>query len=336
MRQLELDIRDLGGRESPSNPGHSPRGESIFKAERGDCFVTAEGGGDGEGTFAPRNDTVKQGTRIVGGVSAGKGDEYNPLAPFAKGESQSLFGAEAESSTPLTPAPSPRGERGEFIFGATPEEGRSRAAVLRELLRGQWPEAGYVDQFDPRTCFRINLESLGGVFPKSGIPYGQILEITGGVSSGKTGLLLRTLAALTPTPRLVYVDGTGTFFPPAAAAAEIDPRQILLLRPERIGEAIRGVELLLEAKLVNCAVFDLAGGREVLPRIMLHRLRRQITRAKALGIFLTEAGVHLLPASFVSLQLTVHKLDRHTLEVTATRSRINNEGAKGRLRLEAA
>ncbi len=307
MRQLELDIRDLGGKNeynpitpfakgesqaslgtgtgmlSPLTPDPSPKRE---RGEKG----AAERGGNGEEMFAPRNDTLKQGTKIVKSA-----------------------GAEAE-----------------------PERGGSHLAVLRELLRGQWPEAGYVDQFDPRTCFRINLESLGGVFPKSGIPYGQILEITGGVSSGKTGLLLRTLAALTPRPRLVYVDGTGTFFPPAAAAAGIDPRQILLLRPERIGEAIRGVELLLEAKLVNCAVFDLAGGHEVLPRIMLHRLRRQITRAKALGVFLTEDGVHLLPASFVSLQLTVHKLDRQTLEVTATRSRINNEGAKGRLRLEAA
>lgn len=238
--------------------------------------------------------------------------------------------------SPLTPDPSHRRERGESIFNATSERGCSHLAALRELLREQWPEAGHVDQFDPRTCFRINLESLAGVFPKSGIPYGQILEITGGVSSGKTGLLLRALAALTPTPRLVYVDGTGTFFPPGAAAAGIDVRQILLLRPERIGEAIRGVELLLEAQLVNCAVFDLVGVHEALPRIMLHRLRRQITRAKALGVFLTDDGAYLLPASFVSLQLTVHKLDRHTLEVIATRSRINNEGAKGRLRLEAA
>lgn len=221
-------------------------------------------------------------------------------------------------------APTPSMEKGE------------KTAALRELLRQKWPEAGYVDQFDPRTCFRVQLEQLHAVFPDRGIPYGQLVEITGGVSSGKTGLLLRTLAALTPAARVVYADGTGTFFPPAAVAAGIDPEQILLLRCEHIDEAIRGVELLLETHLINCAVLDLVGVRETLPRILLHRLRQQIVRAKALAFFLTDETAHLLPASLISLQLTVHKVNRQTLEVIATRSRINNEGAKGRLSLEAA
>ncbi len=211
-----------------------------------------------------------------------------------------------------------------------------KTAALRELLRQKWPEAGFVDQFDPRTCFHVQLEQLNTVFPARGIPYGQLVEITGGVSSGKTGLLLRTLAALTPAARVAYADCAGTFFPPAAVAAGIDPEQILLLRCEHIDETIRGVELLLETRLINCVAFDLVGVHETLPRILLHRLRQQIVRAKALAFFLTDETAHLLPASLISLQLTVHKVNRQTLEVIATRSRINNEGAKGRLRLEAA
>ncbi len=105
-----------------------------------------------------------------------------------------------------------------------------KTAALRELLRQKWPEAGYVDQCDPRTCFHVQLEQLNTVFPARGIPYGQLVEITGGVSSGKTGLLLRTLAALTPAVSVVYVDCPGTFFPPAAVAAGIHPEQVLLLR----------------------------------------------------------------------------------------------------------
>ena len=216
----------------------------------------------------------------------------------------------------------------------TPAQGHLE--TLRELIKQKWPEATFGDQLETQARIKINLPELRTVLPDPGLPYGQLIEITGGVCSGKTSVLLKTLAAMSPTPRILYVDSRETFFPPAAVAAGIDLERLLVLRNRDLSGAIHAMEQLLSRKAADCVVLDLVGVREEMPRILLHRLRQQIVRAQALAFFLTDDAVRILPASLISLQLSVNRLNRQTLEVTTTRSRITNEGTKGVFHLEAA
>ena len=67
-----------------------------------------------------------------------------------------------------------------------------------------------------------------------GLPAGRVSEIAGQGSSGKTALGLCLLAEQTRLGKLVaYVDGTGQFYPPAAAAMGLDLRRTLLIAPAR-------------------------------------------------------------------------------------------------------
>jgi RecA/RadA recombinase len=73
---------------------------------------------------------------------------------------------------------------------------------------------------------------LDEILALGGLPAGRVSEIAGPLSSGKTGLALRLLAEQTRGGKLVaIVDGTGQFYPPAAAAMGIDLRRTLLIAP---------------------------------------------------------------------------------------------------------
>ncbi len=73
---------------------------------------------------------------------------------------------------------------------------------------------------------------LDEILALGGLPAGRVSEIAGPLSSGKTGLALRLLAEQTRADKLVaIVDGTGQFYPPAAAAMGIDLQRTLLIAP---------------------------------------------------------------------------------------------------------
>jgi hypothetical protein len=235
----------------------------------------------------------------------------------------------------------PYGDAGQAFLGlgqktSTKVEAQGTIETLRELIKQKWPEATFGDQLETQARIKINLPELRTVLPAQGLPYGQLIEITGSVCSGKTSVLLKTLAAMSPAPRILYVDSKETFFPPAAIAAGLDLERLRVLRNRDLPGAIHTVEQLLAGKMTDCVVLDLVGVREEMPRILLHRLRQQIVRAQALAFFLTDDSLRILPASLISLQLSVNRLNRQTLEVTTTRSRITNEGTKGVFHLEAA
>lgn len=65
-----------------------------------------------------------------------------------------------------------------------------------------------------------------------GLPAGRVSEIAGPSSSGKTALGLGLLAEQTNAGKWVaVVDGTGQFYPPAAAAMGVDLERTLLIAP---------------------------------------------------------------------------------------------------------
>ncbi len=202
---------------------------------------------------------------------------------------------------------------------------------LRELLNRNWPEAAYGGRNGTAHRFRINLPALAAIFPHTGIPYGQIIEISGGISSGKTALLQRLVAAIEPAPAIGYLDFSSSFFPPGAEAAGIDLKRLKLIRPDNLQNGIRVAEALLQQRQISCLVFDLVGISEPLPRILLHRLRQNIIKGEAIGFFLTETGSRHLPASYASLRLQTARTKNHEIAITATRNRIGREGACGRM-----
>ena len=96
--------------------------------------------------------------------------------------------------------------------------GEPTPSAVKELIRRKWPEALLENAGRSGRSFVTGLENFDRLFPSGGIPYGQLVEITGGASCGKTGLLFHVLAGLVRQVRVGYVDAGNTFFPGAASA----------------------------------------------------------------------------------------------------------------------
>jgi hypothetical protein len=214
-----------------------------------------------------------------------------------------------------------------------PQATQKTAALseLEMLLKERWPEACVSHGVNGRKRV-VRMPIFARLVP-DGIPAGQLLEISGGASSGKTSLLFKFLSGLGARTTVAYFDFAESFNPSAAASCGNDIDSFLVVRPPTIPLAIRSAELLFEYGLANCLVFDLVGQTQEVPRILLHRLRQQAIRAGVLVIFLTEDTARLLPASMVSLRLAVRKVSTSRIAVTTTRSRISPEGITTEFRL---
>jgi len=110
--------------------------------------------------------------------------------------------------------------------------------------------------------------SLGGGFPR-----GQLSELIGPRSSGRTSLFLHVLAAATGRGELVaLVDALDTFDVASASAAGIDLERLLWVRghvvinsgmcrdvnPRAIEQAVKALMLILQAGKFGCVVLDVA------------------------------------------------------------------------------
>ena len=222
---------------------------------------------------------------------------------------------------------------------------------ITHALRQKWPEAirSLTDQSD--RFFATGQVELDAFFPSGrGIPYGQLIEITGGMSSGKTSLLFSLLAAnITTGHTAAYVDFGNSFFPDAADATGLDLSRLLVIKPttgapppgvgldsaptinggppDQIKSGLRSGELLLRDRHADIIVFDLVRHRTSLPIGLLHRLRLKTVRTKGLVIFLTQTA-RIIPASMTSLRFEVQRSNDHPhhLLITVTKSRLCAEG----------
>ena len=120
-----------------------------------------------------------------------------------------------------------------------------------------------------------------------GFPRGQISEVHGACSSGRTALVLALVARLTRAGSLVaWVDPGDRLDPSSAATAGVHLARLLWLRGERRGRdtgalpAVSAVGTLLGSGLFEAVVFDLAGiaaaARQRLPGTTWIRLQRLI------------------------------------------------------------
>ena len=147
--------------------------------------------------------------------------------------------------------------------------------------------------------FPTGLPELDSLLPMAGIPCGQLIEITGGVSSGKTSLVFRLMATLTAAGnRVAYVDFSRSFFPDAAAVSGVDLKSLLVVTAggQAVPDGIRTGELLLRENRARVVVFDLAAAKHPLPLGLLHRLRLRTVRARGLVVFLTQHNSEIIPS----------------------------------------
>jgi hypothetical protein len=111
---------------------------------------------------------------------------------------------------------------------------------------------------------------------RGGFPRGQLSEIVGPSSSGRTAIVLQTIAASTRRGEIAaLVDTFDRFDVASAAAAAIDLERLLWVRGEASGgpdaavnRALKALNLVLQAGGFGCVVLDLAD----VPPVALRRI----------------------------------------------------------------
>lgn len=147
---------------------------------------------------------------------------------------------------------------------------RTLTTVLPPIDRGAagvGPDGDLSSFVAPSAIVRLDAR-LGGGFPR-----GQLSEVTGSRSSGRTSVLLQTLGAATARGELVaLVDGLDMLDIESAAAAGVDltrllwvrghmvtnPGMCLDLNQRALEQAIRAFTLILQAGNFGLVVLDLA------------------------------------------------------------------------------
>lgn len=214
----------------------------------------------------------------------------------------------------------------------------SRLTELHREIDRRWPEAICRDSTFDRLVFPSGLAAFDSLFPMGGLPYGQLVEITGGDCSGKTSFLFALLAGMLTRARLnrvAYVDFANCFFPVAAECGGIDPARLFVVKPDNIKSGLRAAELLLkhgQASVIVCDLVQVAAAG--LPLTLLHRLRRKITRWKGLVIFLTDHRTEIVPASMASLKVEVERSGDSVLRINVVKSRLCSPGQAVEVTLE--
>ena len=222
---------------------------------------------------------------------------------------------------PWTPAPdsdpgpaAPPGPPSSVPFESSPDAPVSlaeRKRVLEDLLRARKLSA----QEPPLRCedYRQRPLVTGAAeldaLLQGGFPRGELSEVHGPASSGRTGVLLSLLARTTAAGALAaLVDPLDRLDPASASAAGVDLERLLWLRGPRVGgdepqvkalaEATKAAATLVGAGLFDVVVLDLAGaGRESrrLPSATWVRLERLVENTKTALLLVAEGHVACSP-----------------------------------------
>ena len=132
---------------------------------------------------------------------------------------------------------------------------------------------------------------LGG-----GWPQGKVGELAGPDSSGRSGVAAATVAAATTRGEVVaWLDAADALDPCSAAAAGVDLRRVLWVRPRGVEETVRATELVLEAGGFAVVVLDFGSGVSSAQGhggkgrgALSLRLARAVERAGAVALVLVE------------------------------------------------
>ena len=132
-----------------------------------------------------------------------------------------------------------------------------------------------LERSDPSAFLPFDLPAIDGIL-HGGLPRGQVSEIAGGPSSGRTTLLLHLIGAVTRRGEVsALIDTCDRLDVAAASAAGIDADRLLWIRGEsvdslpsldrRVDRAVKALTLVLQAGGFSLVAIDLA---DVHPRVL--------------------------------------------------------------------
>ncbi len=139
-----------------------------------------------------------------------------------------------------------------------------KAAVLKVERRWGLRASGrlFGGQYQAPVGLRTGLPELDRATGFGGIPRGKLTEFTGPSSSGKLTIALRVLAtAVTGDGVAAYIDLSGTFYPPSAAAMGIDLDRLVLVQPADGAAAVKAASILLLSEGFDALLLDLGAAR---------------------------------------------------------------------------
>jgi hypothetical protein len=173
----------------------------------------------------------------------------------------------------------------------------SLKAALEDLLRTRKLQADAPPLRGVRTQAPVGT-GIAAVDPliAGGFPRGQLSEVHGRTSSGRTGLLLAAVARATRRGSLAaWVDPADTLSPESAGSAGADLTRLLWLRGRALPEALQAAATLVGSGLFEIVVFDVAGVRDAairrLPGTSWIRLQRAVADTQTALVLLASSHV---------------------------------------------
>jgi recombination protein RecA len=206
-----------------------------------------------------------------------------------------------------------------------------KAAILRAQV-----ESALGPDFPSPFTFRENcvrevvssgLEEIDAL--TGGLPRGGLTEMVGPASSGRTGLALTILAAMTAREEVcAWVDAQDAFDPCSAQAAGTDLRRLLWARCRNIEQTLRTADLLIHGGGFGMVVLDLSDvALRIVRRVPLSfwfRFRRAVEHTPTVLVLLEQEPCAKTCASLV---LEVRNAE---LEMRNSKLGMRNSGSKAR------
>ena len=177
-----------------------------------------------------------------------------------------------------------------------------RDRKLDRTLTTALPDRAALDEYATAPCGITRLDArLGGGFPR-----GEVSEVIGARSTGRTSVVLHALAAATGRGEIAaIVDALDRFDVASADAAGINLRRLLWIRGEVVANPVRGandraldraikaITLVLQAGNFGLVVFDAAdapvGTLQRLPFTTWRRLHRIIEGSQTACLVVSDA-----------------------------------------------
>ena len=154
----------------------------------------------------------------------------------------------------------------------------------------------------------ISIPNLSPILSKNGLPLGEIIEIVGAKSSGKTTFLYKILSGISYLDRfIVYFDFQNQFYPPSAKAVGLNLDRLIKINPNNFQSSLRAAELLFQTKEIIACVFDLAKTKETIPKSLILRLRQSLRESKGITFFLREPGSSFVPRNQIAIKFRVKR-----------------------------
>jgi hypothetical protein len=182
-------------------------------------------------------------------------------------------------------------------------------AELRGALERRWQGVVPHAIAPARPGRSSGIAELDTLLGPAGIPMGQLTELFGARSSGKTTLAFAILAACTRAGALgAYVDPAGSFFAPAAAGAGIDMRRLIVVRARGAAATRRALDALVRGGACGVVAVDCSELPDALRAHHCARLAAQAEKTGTALVIVTEGGNVPAVASFASLRVRARGL----------------------------